>query len=180
MVIIYFHFRLQGNPICREENTNLVQFCGIQNDDNNDELNMTNSISQCDSVCPPSYESWSLPPMPCFCAAPLIIGYRLKSPGFTYFEPYRHNFEDYLSSGLSLYPYQLQINNVLWQEGPRLAMKLKIFPVNDSHLFNKTELVRIKNMFTGWKIKDSGLFGPYELLNFTLLDPYKGITSRCT
>lgn len=56
-------------------------------------------------------------------------------------------------------------------------MQLKLFPVyvgnSSSHKFNRSELLRIRSMFTGWKIPDSDLFGPYELLNFTLLDPYK-------
>ncbi|KAA8543629.1 hypothetical protein F0562_021625 [Nyssa sinensis] len=55
-------------------------------------------------------------------------------------------------------------------------MHLKIFPVyidNNLHVFNRTERLRIQDMFTGWTIPDSDVFGPYELLNFELLDLYK-------
>lgn len=168
------HFRLQGNPLCTI--TNFIQFCGAQNDDGDKWQGATNSTIDCPpQACPPPYEYLLPSPVPCFCSAPVFVGYRLKSPGFSYFQPYMSDFEEYLSSGLSIYPYQLQINSVLWQKGPRLAMYLKIFPVykNDSRYFNKSEIQRIRSMFTGWNIGDSDLFGPYELLNFTLLGPYE-------
>jgi len=83
----------------------------------------------------------------------------------------------YLSSGLELYVYQVQIYTFSWQEGPRLAMYIKLFPIyqneSNSHLFNVSEVQRVRSMFTGWSIPDSDLFGPYELLNFTLLEPYQ-------
>ncbi|KAL8232980.1 hypothetical protein R6Q57_002758 [Mikania cordata] len=61
-------------------------------------------------------------------------------------------------------------------KGPRLQMYLKIFPVysgNSSNIFNRSEVLRIRSLFTQWEIPNSDIFGPYELLNFTLLDPYK-------
>lgn len=81
---------------------------------------------------------------------------------------------DYLSSGLLIRLYQLEISSFMWEEGPRLKMDLKIFPLysNDSRLFNRSELLRIRGMFTGWSIPDSDLFGPYELLGLDLLGPY--------
>ncbi|GAB4848934.1 hypothetical protein Ancab_003747 [Ancistrocladus abbreviatus] len=90
----------------------------------------------------------------------------------------KNEFQEYLSSGLYLYLNQLDIDSFVWQEGPRLKMYLKLFPVfnvhaNNSHIFNASEVMRIWRMFTGWNIRDSKTFGPYELLNFTLLDPYK-------
>lgn len=107
---------------------------------------------------------------------PLIVGYRLKSPGFSDFLSYFNPFEVYLTSGLKLKLYQLDIDLVEWQKGPRLKMSLKIFPMysdNNSHIFNRSEVLRIQGMFTRWGIPDSAVFGPYELLNFTLLEPYK-------
>ncbi|OWM72024.1 hypothetical protein CDL15_Pgr017907 [Punica granatum] len=167
---------LQGNPVCTA--TNLVQLCGTQNDDGDTWQGAANSssIAECHpQACPPPYEYSVLSPVPCFCTAPLLVGYRLKSPGFSYFPPYKGIFEEYLSSGLSLYPYQLQVLSSLWQKGPRLAMYVKLFPVynNDSRIFNESEIHRIRTMFTGWNIGDSDLFGPYELLNFTLRGPYE-------
>lgn len=54
-------------------------------------------------------------------------------------------------------------------------MYLKLFPANNGNhtgTFNNSEVVRIKNIFSSWKFRGSELFGPYELLNFTLLGPY--------
>jgi hypothetical protein len=56
-------------------------------------------------------------------------------------------------------------------------MYLKIFPVFDenvknSHIFNGSEVRRIRKLFISWKIHDPDAFGPYEVLNFTLLDVY--------
>jgi hypothetical protein len=166
--------RMHGNPLCT--NTNLVQFCGSEN-----AIVSHATISQNVTGCPPQscptpYEYAPASPVPCFCAAPLLVGYRLKSPGFMDFRPYISQFEEYLSSGLDLHFYQLDIGSPEWEEGPRLKMFLSLFPAyidGNSSTFNKSEVLRIKSMFTGWKIPDSDIFGPYELLKFTLLDPYK-------
>ncbi|CAL5328041.1 unnamed protein product [Camellia sinensis] len=170
---------LQGNPICL--NTNLVLFCGPQNENEtvSHTPSVTNSNDNClVQSCPYEYA----PNSPCFCAAPLIVGYRLKSPGFRYFEPYWVPFEMYLTTGLKLNIFQLEIVSVLWEEGPRLRMDLKIFPVyvdnTSSHIFNTTEVQRIRGMFTGWHIPDSEIFGPYELLDFPLWFPYVDAAPR--
>ncbi|KAI7982829.1 putative LRR receptor-like serine/threonine-protein kinase [Camellia lanceoleosa] len=167
--------RLQGNPIC--SNTNLVQFCVPQNENKtvSHTPGATNSSDNClVQSCPSPYEY--APNSPCFCAAPLIVGYRLKSPGFRDFEPYWVPFERCLTTDLELNPFQLEIASVFWEEGYRLRMNLKIFPVyvdnTSSHLFNTTEVQRIRSMFTGWNIDDTEIFGPYELLDFPLRAPY--------
>ncbi|GAB4850584.1 hypothetical protein Ancab_029893 [Ancistrocladus abbreviatus] len=152
----------------------------ILEDDGNSQ-DMLNSTALCLQACPPPYEKSPASPE-CFCVAPLLVGYRLKSPGFSDFRPYRNEFQEYLSSGLDLYLNQLDIDSFVWQEGPWLKMHLKLFPVfnvhaNNSHIFNASEVMRIWRMFTGWNIHDSNTFGPYELLNFTLLDPYKASKS---
>ncbi|CAK9134869.1 unnamed protein product [Ilex paraguariensis] len=173
--------RLRGNPLCL--NTNLVQLCASQSEDVSHIQrvvshiqNSTNSTVSCPTPgCPPPYEYAPASPVPCFCAAPLLVGYRLKSPGFSDFLPYIDPFEVYLTSGLSVNLYQLNIASIFWQEGPRLRMDLKIFPIyvdNSSSKFNKSEVLRIQGKFTGWTIPDSEIFGPYELIKFTLLDPY--------
>ncbi|XP_059429385.1 probable LRR receptor-like serine/threonine-protein kinase At1g06840 isoform X2 [Corylus avellana] len=171
---------LQGNPLC--STTNLVQFCGSESEDENNSQSSTDTTSNCQSQeCPPPYEYFPTSPVPCFCAAPLLVGYRLKSPGFIDFRPYRYAFEDFLTSALKLFRYQLYIDSITWEEGPRLRMYLKIFPVNDvnenSHIFNGSEVQRIMNMFISWKINDPGVFGPYEVLSFTLLDIYNDVIS---
>ncbi|KAI8017763.1 putative LRR receptor-like serine/threonine-protein kinase [Camellia lanceoleosa] len=173
--------RLQGNLICL--NTNLVLFCGPQNE--NETVShipsVTNSNGNClVQSCPYEYA----PNSPCFCAAPLIVGYRLKSPGFRYFEPYWVPFERYLTKGLKLNIFQLEIVSVLWEKGPQLRTDLKIFPVyvdNISfHIFNATEVQRIRSMFIGWHIPDSEIFGPYELLDFPLRFPYLDVIPSST
>jgi len=122
------------------------------------------------TLCPPCptdlpFERVPMSPLPCFCAVPLYVDYRLKSPGFWNYVPYEALFQQYLSSGLSLLSYQLEVSNFMWEEGPRLKMYLKLFP-NKTILFNASEVSRLRGMFTGWQIPDSDIFGPYELINF--------------
>ncbi|KAL9380188.1 hypothetical protein Peur_028670 [Populus x canadensis] len=168
---------LQGNPAC--SNSNIVKFCGSQNVDMNDQSTTESNVTCPTQSCPPPYEYFQTSPISCFCAAPLIFRYRLKSPGFANFIPYRVTFQDYLTSGLELHLYQLDLSSAIWEEGPRLKMQLKLFPVsvneNSSHTFNDSEVRRIISMFTGWNIPDSPLFGPYELLGINLLSPYTNV-----
>ncbi|XP_062081648.1 probable LRR receptor-like serine/threonine-protein kinase At1g06840 isoform X2 [Humulus lupulus] len=165
---------LKGNPLC--SNTSLVLFCGPESADNRTIL--TDFTPDCPvQSCPFPFEYSKKSPAKCFCAAPLFVEYRLKSPGFSDFLPYKISFEEYLSDGLKLQQYQLEISDVAWIKGPRLRMSLKLFPVyvvNDtkSATFNTSEVRRIMAMFTGWNIPDSEVFGPYELLGFNLLGPY--------
>ncbi|KAF8402451.1 hypothetical protein HHK36_010535 [Tetracentron sinense] len=176
--------RLQGNPVCSNANQlNIVQFCGSQSEDDFTTERSTNSSTDCPlQSCPLGnfYEYVPESPLSCFCAAPLLVGYRLKSPGFIDFLPYENQFEGYLTSGMKLDLYQLSLGSIQWEKGPRLKMYLKFFPTynnqsNNSNTFNVSEIKRIKSMFTGWTIPDSDLFGPYELINFTLLGPYKDV-----
>ncbi|XP_040993416.1 probable LRR receptor-like serine/threonine-protein kinase At1g06840 [Juglans microcarpa x Juglans regia] len=160
---------LQGNPLC--SNANLVQFCGSESEDKSKSQGPTNNSSLCS--CPPSYED-SPTSDGCACAAPLLIGYRLKSPGFSDFLPYRSDFENYLTSAINIVLHQLHIDSFEWEEGPRLKMYLKLFPENN--LFNDSEVQRLVNLFESWDIRDEPIFGPYELLNLTLLDVYKPAT----
>uniref|UniRef100_A0A1J3JD60 non-specific serine/threonine protein kinase n=1 Tax=Noccaea caerulescens TaxID=107243 RepID=A0A1J3JD60_NOCCA len=167
---------LQGNPLCTNEN--LLQFCGALTEEDKNQ-GPTNTTTTC-SDCPPPYEFSPDTTRRCFCAAPLLVGYRLKSPGFSDFVPYISEFQQYITSGLSLNLYQLRIDSFQWQKGPRLRMYLKFFPVfgsnaNNSFIFNRSEVRRIRGMFTGWNIRDEDLFGPYELMNFTLLDVYRDV-----
>lgn len=130
-------------------------------------------------ACPPPYE-YALPYPTCFCALPLLIGYRLKSPGFRDFRSYVDQFMWYITIGLKLNISQLHLNTFSLEAGPRVKMYLRIFPIfddnNSSRLFNKSEVLRLRSMFTGWLIPDNDLFGPYELLNFTLLADYRECT----
>jgi hypothetical protein len=98
---------------------------------------------------------------------PLGVGFRLKSPGISYFLPYKETFETNLASLLDLRVYQLYIERFMWETGPRLNTHLKLFP-NNTNLFNITEVERLRQVLAGWQITLSDVFGPYELLNFTL------------
>ncbi|KAB1201025.1 hypothetical protein CJ030_MR0G005175 [Morella rubra] len=167
---------LQGNPLC--SNTNLVHFCGSSTGDENNLQSSTNTTSCPSDACPPQYEYSPTSPEPCVCYAPLLVGYRLKSPGFRDFRPYKDTLEKFLTSTLELFLYQLYIESYAWEKGPRLGMYLKLFPVydvniNNTHVFNGSEVQRIMRRFISWKIYDPDVFGPYEVLNFTLLDVYK-------
>ncbi|KAK7287013.1 hypothetical protein RJT34_22419 [Clitoria ternatea] len=169
--------RLAGNPVCKNASMhNIGQYCQTKVD--KDAKDSTNSTVPCPiQACPVDnfYEYVPASPIPCFCASPLRIGYLLKSPSFSYFPPYTTSFELYVTQSLSLDLYQLSIDSYVWEEGPRLRMYLKLFPLfNDSpsRVFNLSEVRRILRLFTSWKFHRNDFFGPYELLNITLLGPY--------
>ncbi|KAF8041833.1 hypothetical protein BT93_A0431 [Corymbia citriodora subsp. variegata] len=168
--------RLGGNPVCSKGGmTNISRFCGNEDGDNGTLGNSANSTSCPTQACPTDnfFEYVPSSPVPCFCASPLRIGYRLKSPSFSYFPPYELPFEVYLTGSLNMELYQLHIDSYAWEEGPRMRMYLKLFPVvNGSQTFNASEVRRIRGIFTSWRFPGTDLYGPYELLNFTLLGPY--------
>ncbi|KAJ6699351.1 LEUCINE-RICH REPEAT PROTEIN KINASE FAMILY PROTEIN [Salix purpurea] len=124
--------RLGGNPICKSANTaNLTQFCGSEAGGDWTTERSMNSTTTCPvQACPIDnfFEYVPASPLPCFCASPLKVGYRLKSPSFSYFDPYAPQFELYVTRSLNLNPYQLAIDSYFWEEGPRLRMYLKLFP----------------------------------------------------
>ncbi|KAF3794375.1 putative LRR receptor-like serine/threonine-protein kinase [Nymphaea thermarum] len=177
--------RLQRNPLCSSANQlNVTQFCGPQPDDNVESSGGTsNSTNGClVQSCPaPFYEYVPSSPVTCFCAAPIKVGYRLKSPGISVFPPYVSSFRIYLTSSLDLDLDELNVYSFMWEEGPRLKMYLKLFPmIKDSHsnqTFNLSEILRLRGMFTSWAMNDSPVFGPYELLNFTLEGPYEYVNT---
>ncbi|OAY67259.1 putative LRR receptor-like serine/threonine-protein kinase [Ananas comosus] len=158
---------LYGNPVCTNAQESIIQFCQPQNVEQASE-SPTNSTRSCPS-CPTDrdYERNPNSPMPCSCAVPLGVGFRLKSPGISDFRPYIEAFEIDLTSLLHLFLYQLYIEQYMWESGPRLNMHLKLFPSNTS-LFNETEVIRLQGVLAAWEITLSDVFGPYELLYFTL------------
>ncbi|KVH94127.1 Concanavalin A-like lectin/glucanase, subgroup [Cynara cardunculus var. scolymus] len=176
------NLRLQGNPAC--SNGSMEDFCGSSSAlVSHLQSTPSNSTDNCEpQSCPTFYEYAPGSPVRCFCAAPLLIGYRLKSPGFSDFAAYFYPFEVYLTSGLEIKRFQLDLTYE-WEKGPRLRMSLKIFPEftgNNSNTFNSSEVLRIRDLFTQWEIPDNSIFGPYELLNFTLLDPYRDVIPTTT
>ncbi|KAI3845425.1 hypothetical protein MKW92_004877, partial [Papaver armeniacum] len=173
--------RLQGNPVCGNKNKlKIVQFCGTEIINNESPGSSDNSTAVCSmQSCPAEdfFEYVPESPIPCFCASPLGVGYRLKSPSISDFPPYRDLFEVYVTTALNLDLYQLNIDSFMWEEGPRLRMYLKLYPKfnNHSSIFNSSEIQRIRGILTMWTLARSNLFGPYELLNFTLRGPYSNV-----
>ncbi|XP_044473814.1 probable LRR receptor-like serine/threonine-protein kinase At1g06840 isoform X3 [Mangifera indica] len=166
--------RLGGNPICTNANIpNIGQFCDSQTEDDGKPAIPTNS--KCPTHECPLDNFYKYEPASgdlCACAAPLRIGYRLKSPSFYYFPPYANNFSAYVTTSLNLSLYQLSIDSFVWEKGPRLRMYLKLFPPANTTMFNSSKVYRIGRIFTSWAFSGNELFGPYELLNVTLLGPY--------
>uniref|UniRef100_A0A1D1YQ17 non-specific serine/threonine protein kinase n=2 Tax=Anthurium amnicola TaxID=1678845 RepID=A0A1D1YQ17_9ARAE len=159
---------LQGNPLCTDNShLNMARLCGSQF--KHQECGSSESLDDCKSQsCPTTqvFDHTPASPVACFCGAPIRVGYRLKSPGFSNFRPYMYSFKMYMANDLSLYHYQLYIDSCSWEVGPRLRMYLKLFP-NNFPKFNASEIQRIRNMFSEWRIHNRDIFGPYELLNFT-------------
>ncbi|KAK8573124.1 hypothetical protein V6N13_099939 [Hibiscus sabdariffa] len=169
--------RLEDNPVCQNASlVNISLFCGSQS--RKDEM-LPNSKGECQNLsCPKFYEYVPASPIPCHCAAPLRIGYRLKSPSFSYFAPYFQPFGVYLTSSLNFSLYQLSIDTHVWEER-RLRVYLMLFPnVNHSNTFDGSEVQRIRDIYASWAFDGSDLFGPYELLNFTLEGPYADLDSE--
>ncbi|XP_018475814.2 probable LRR receptor-like serine/threonine-protein kinase At1g06840 [Raphanus sativus] len=167
--------RLDGNPICKSGSiSNAGLFCESKGKAWTAPPPPPTNSTDCPPLACPTpdlYEYSPASPLRCFCAAPLRIGYRLKSPSFSYFPPYIDQFKEYVTDFLQMEPYQLWIDSYQWEKGPRLRMHLKLFP-QVTRTFNTSEVVRIRGIFASWWFPGSDLFGPYELLNFTLQGPY--------
>ncbi|KAI3880986.1 hypothetical protein MKX03_032038 [Papaver bracteatum] len=157
--------RILGNPVCMNANQlNILQFCGPPTEDSDISDQPIKTVC---GECPKDYERVTADGLDCFCAAPLKVEYRLKSPGFSDFRPYEDAFNVDLSSSLSLELYQISVLSFAWETGPRLMMHLNLFP-NRVNIFNESEILRIRSLFTGWKIHHRDIFGPYELKDFNL------------
>ncbi|RVW30362.1 putative LRR receptor-like serine/threonine-protein kinase [Vitis vinifera] len=173
--------KLNGNPLCTNANAlNIVQFCGTANGEDEAPGSPDNSNITCPSQsCPLNDHFEYVPgsPVSCYCAAPLGVGFRLRSPSISDFPPYTDQFKAYITSNLGLVPYQLHIDSFIWQKGPRLRMYLKFFPQynNQSNTFNTSEIQRIRDLITTFTIPGDDIFGPYDLLNFTLVGPYSDV-----
>ncbi|XP_031472637.1 uncharacterized protein LOC116245032 isoform X1 [Nymphaea colorata] len=93
------------NPLCSSANQfNVTQFCGPRPDDNVDSFGGTSNSTNVSRVqaCPTQnfYEYVLSSLVPCFCAAPIKLGYRLKSPSISMLLPYVSCF--YICSCLAL------------------------------------------------------------------------------
>ncbi|KQK10331.1 hypothetical protein BRADI_2g53400v3 [Brachypodium distachyon] len=160
---------LFGNPVC--DSSNSARAAGLCQPTSVNEApsGQGPQVSINCAPCPKdkTYEYNPSSPIPCFCAVPLGVGFRLKSPGIADFRSYKEAFEIDSTSELHLQIYQLYIEHYIWEAGPRLNMHLKLFPSNTT-LFNMSEVVQLRHLLAGWEVTLSDIFGPYELLNFTL------------
>ncbi|PON60517.1 GPCR kinase [Parasponia andersonii] len=171
---------LHGNPVCTRANElGIVQFCGQEDRDLEESSgNSSSSPSDClAQFCPISYEHVPESPIPCSCAAPLGIGMRLRSPSISDFRPYIGQFQKYMAGSIGVDLYQVVVDSFIWQEGPRLLMLLKVFPEysNNTNVLNGSELQRLMNEFATFAFNSSPIFGPYDLINFTLGEPYGNV-----
>ncbi|XP_057972137.1 probable LRR receptor-like serine/threonine-protein kinase At1g06840 [Malania oleifera] len=171
---------LQGNPVCTKANElNIVQFCGTEIGDSEGPGSFSNSSGSCKAQSCPTSENYEYvlgSPVDCFCAAPFGVGLRLRSPSISDFIPYEKQFDTYITSYANLEIYQLHVASFIWEKGPRLRMYLKFFPKYGNYsIFNTSEVQRIIDLFATFAIPGNDTFGPYDLLNFTLLGPYSNV-----
>ncbi|TKW26704.1 hypothetical protein SEVIR_3G207400v4 [Setaria viridis] len=86
---------LYGNPVCRNTNgalvTNLCKPMSVNQQTSKKEQGSTFSCQPCPTD--KNYEYNPSSPIPCFCAVPLGVGLRLKSPGITDFHPHEEAFD---------------------------------------------------------------------------------------
>ncbi|KAM0863494.1 hypothetical protein ACQ4PT_044564 [Festuca glaucescens] len=167
---------LFGNPVCDASNAaraaRLCQPTSVNKVPSGPQVSIDCVACSTDK----NYEYNPSSPIPCICAMPVGIGFRLKSPGISDFRPHKEVFVFNSTSQLGLSIYQLYIEEYIWEAGPRLNMNLKLFP-NNTNLFTMSEVMRLRQLLAGWEITLPDVFGPYELLNFTYADEFSTVIS---
>ncbi|BAB10966.1 receptor protein kinase-like protein [Arabidopsis thaliana] len=167
--------KLYGNPVCANVNAGkLADLCGISTLEVESPATSSETISTGDckrQSCPVSenYDYVIGSPVACFCAAPLGIDLRLRSPSFSDFRPYKVSYMLDVASpkNLGINPYQISIDTFAWQSGPRLFMNMKIFPEYSelNSKFNSTEVQRIVDFFATFTLNTDDSLGPYEIIS---------------
>lgn len=173
--------RLQGNPVCTSANEfQIVQFCGSNNGSDEVSGTLNNNPDPACQLCQASLYMEYVPASPCFCALPLGVDVVWTSPSISDFGPYINDFVVYMTTSKSvLNGYPLVIYSFLWQQDHRLHISFKIFPQNTSE-FSKTELIAIMDCIATIALPLNDIFGPYEVLNFTLNGAYAdGKSQNC-
>jgi hypothetical protein len=177
--------KLYGNPVCANVNAGkLADLCGISTLEVESPATSSETISTGDckrQSCPVSenYDYVIGSPVACFCAAPLGIDLRLRSPSFSDFRPYKVSYMLDVASpkNLGINPYQISIDTFAWQSGPRLFMNMKIFPEYSelNSKFNSTEVQRIVDFFATFTLNTDDSLGPYEIISINT-GAYKDVT----
>ncbi|CAH2074683.1 unnamed protein product [Thlaspi arvense] len=176
--------KLYGNPVCARVNEpNIAQLCGVSTVEveSPGSSSENSSRGECKRQSCPLSENYDYvigSPVPCFCAAPLGVGLRLRSPSFSDFRPYTVSYLLDVASKLGISLYQLSIESFSWHSGPRLAINMKVFPEYSdlNSKFNTTELERIVDFFATFSLDTDDSLGPYEIMYINLLGPYKDVT----
>ncbi|KAG7543616.1 Leucine-rich repeat-containing N-terminal plant-type [Arabidopsis thaliana x Arabidopsis arenosa] len=167
--------KLYGNPVCANVNAGkLADLCGVstlevESPATSSETTTTGDCKR--QSCPVSenYDYVIGAPVACFCAAPLGIELRLRSPSFSDFRPYKVSYMLDVASpkNLGINAYQISIETFAWQSGPRLSMNMKIFPEYSelNSKFNTTEVQRIVDFFATFSLDTDDSLGPYEIIS---------------
>ncbi|KAL1197155.1 putative LRR receptor-like serine/threonine-protein kinase [Cardamine amara subsp. amara] len=169
--------KLHGNPVCANVNGgNLAGFCGVSSVElpvespGSSSENSTTGEDCKRQSCPLSenFDYVIDSPVKCFCAAPIGIGLRLRTPSFSDFRPYRvaYMLDVASTANLGINSYQISIESFSWQLGPRLSMDMKIFPEYNDLIrkFNTTEAQRIVDFFATFTLDTDDSLGPYEII----------------
>ncbi|KFK24692.1 hypothetical protein AALP_AA8G012400 [Arabis alpina] len=178
--------KLYGNPLCARVNEpNIADLCGVsivevESPGNSSENSTTGDCKRQSCPISENYDYVIGSPVPCFCAAPLGIVLRLRSPSFSDFRPYTVAYMVDVASNLGINRYQVSIESFSWQSGPRLAINMKIFPEYSdlNRTFNSTELQRIVDFFATFSLDTDDSLGPYEIMDISLLGPYRDVTLK--
>ncbi|CAM6090704.1 unnamed protein product [Calypogeia fissa] len=102
----------------------------------------------------------------CQCALPITVQWQLESPSFYVFDPYVQQLQAYLATGLNVDVNQVQIQNYVYRPSYRLLFTILLFPPGAQ--FDDSEAARIYSVFANWKLPSSVLFGPYDLISFSV------------
>ncbi|KAH7427029.1 hypothetical protein KP509_10G026700 [Ceratopteris richardii] len=162
-----------NHEICSADDQLIHRICKLHHDDYFSERRQSDSGYE--PSCDPETCSTGEEPVPatfysqglCRCAMAIVVGYRLKSPSFSFFTPFIKGYEEWIARGLLVSPDQVHLSSFSKELGPRFSTIVNIFPpVNGSRVFNKAELARIFSIFSWWKLPANDFYGPQELLSF--------------
>ena len=180
MTLLCILYRLQDNHVCSNaKELNIARFCGLELGDLVEPPgNSSNSTDECKrQSCPTGddYEYVRDSPVSCFCAAPLGVWFRLRSPSISHFTPFIGQFKHYLTSYFGMELYQLDVANFTWVTGPKLILFLKLFPPNRNtfNKFSADEMINLTTKFYTLDLPLDNFFGPYDLINFSFIGPYE-------
>jgi hypothetical protein len=146
-----------------------TSYDGITVLQNTSSSNSQTPNSTCRSCSPPSMPVGDVASQVCQCAQPIPVVILLKSPGFSFFDPFAQILISLLEGALSLSASQVQIQSSHWDTlGEQLTLKLLLFPPNST--FSSIEIINICNIFSTFNLSSSpnwsfSAVGPYELLN---------------